>query len=397
MERQKRIVLGLFGLGAAAALHPGVATAQIARPVVTTVPGARAEIPFDLFRENRIVLNGRVAGTDTSMVLDSGAGVTVVDDDHAKAIGLKKGTKIKAQGVGGSQDAELVEDVTIEVGNLKLTGVTVAVMDLDQIEKGIGMPIPVILGRELFVNSVVGIDFSRQLMTLSPAKNFVAPAGATEVKLTRDGALHYFPVTVAGQAPVEAALDLGNGGAISLSREYHEKTAAIGRLPYAVGFAGGVGGMHETRRVTLPSVGIAGFTFRDVPADLGALKKGPYKDRANAGIQMFKPFYLTLDLGHDRMWLKPTGTEPVFTKDRAGAFVMLENDHFNVLHVTPGSPAAKAGLKKGDKLVAIGGERVGPGFYASAQANWSKEAVGTEIALAKADGQTVTLVLADYY
>ena len=44
---------------------------------------------------------------------------------------------------------------------------------------------------------------------------------------------------------------------------------------------------------------------------------------------------------------------------------MLEDDHFNVLHVTPGSPAERAGLKKGDKLVAIGGEKVGPGFYSS--------------------------------
>ena len=45
------------------------------------------------------------------------------------------------------------------------------------------------------------------------------------------------------------------------------------------------------------------------------------------------------------LWLKPSGSEPVFTKDRAGMFVMLEDDHFNVLHVTPGSPAERAGLK----------------------------------------------------
>ena len=397
MKRQNRIALALLGLGAAAALYPHIAVAQIARPVATTIPGARAEIPFELFRENRIMLSGRLAGNETIMILDSGAGVTVVDKDYAKAIGLKKGLKITAQGVGGSQDAELVEDVTIEVGNLKLTGVSVAVIDLDDVEKGIGRPIPVILGRELFMSSVVGIDFDRELMTLSPAKNFTAPAGATEVKLKRDRALHYFPVSIDGLAPVDAALDLGNGGAISLSREYHEKTPEIGKLPYAVGFAGGVGGMHETKRVTLPTVGIGGFTFRNVPADLGALNDGPYEDRANAGIQMFKPFYLTLDLGNDRMWLKPTGREPVFTKDRAGVFVMLEGDHLNVLHVTPNSPASLAGLKKGDKLVSIAGERVGPGFYASAAANWSKEDVGSEVAVTKSDGQTVTLVLADYY
>jgi len=78
-------------------------------------------------------------------------------------------------------------------------------------------------------------------------------------------------------------------------------------------------------------------------------------------------------------------------------FVMLEDDHFNVLHVTPGSPAEKAGLKKGDKLTAVGGERVGPGFYTSGQANWSRLPAGTKVAVTKADGETVTLTLADYY
>ncbi len=78
-------------------------------------------------------------------------------------------------------------------------------------------------------------------------------------------------------------------------------------------------------------------------------------------------------------------------------FVMLEDDHFNVLHVTPGSPAERAGLKKGDKLVAIGGEKVGPGFYSSAQSGWSRGAVGTKVGITKSDGQTVILTLADYY
>ena len=78
-------------------------------------------------------------------------------------------------------------------------------------------------------------------------------------------------------------------------------------------------------------------------------------------------------------------------------FLMLEDDHLNVLHVTPGSPAEKAGLKKGDKLVEIGGERVGPGFYTSKRAGWAREAVGTMVGITKSDGQTVTVILADYF
>lgn len=397
MKRQTRIAFGLAAAGAAAALYPCFASAQIAAPTVSVVPGASADIPFELFRGSRIVLNGRVNGVATEMMLDSGAGVTTMDRDFAQKIGLKPGMKITAQGSGGTEQGELVTDVTVQAGNLKLNGVTVLVLHLDPIEKAIGRPIPVVLGREVFMNSVVGLDFERQLLTLSPAQDFATPPGGTEVKLKRDGTIHYLPMSVDGLPPVEAALDLGNGGALSVSKEYFDKAPRLAALPYAIGLSGGVGGLKETRRVTIPKVSLGGFTFEKVPGDLSSLKGGPYKGRVNAGIQLFKPFKLTLDLGHDHLWLQRTRAPAEFPKDRAGMFVMLEDNHFNVLHVSPGSPADKAGLKKADKLVAIDGERVSPRFYSSNRGNWARDPAGTEVAVAKADGQTVKLILADYY
>ena len=400
MKRHIRIGLSVAAIGAGALALPCFAIAQVEQipaPQVAAVPGTSADIPFELFRGSRIVLSGRVNGVDTPMLLDSGAGVTTLDDDFARKIGLKRGTKIDAQGAGGSEQGELVHNVTIQAGNLKLSGVTVLVLDLEKIEKGIGRPIPAVLGREVFMNSVMGVDFGKQLLTLSPSKNFAAPKGATEVKLTRDSFTHFLPVSIDGLPPVDAAFDLGNGGALSVSAEYFKKTPSLAKLPYAIGLSGGVGGLHENRRVTLAKVTVGGVSLDQVPADLGTFEGGPYKDRLNAGIQLFKPFHLTLDLGHDRLWLQRTSARVEFPKDRAGMFVSLEDDHFNVMHVSPGSPADKAGLKKGDKLISIDGEPVGPSFYASKRANWTKDAPGTKVAIAKADGQSVTLILADYF
>ena len=58
----------------------------------------------------------------------------------------------------------------------------------------------------------------------------------------------------------------------------------------------------------MPTVEIGGLTFKNVPTIFGSVADGPYEGRANAGIQLFKPFHLTLDLGHDRLWLKPIGS-----------------------------------------------------------------------------------------
>jgi len=397
MKSYKRIAVGALLLTAAAALAAQTASPQIPPPTVTAVPDRSATIPFELFRGNRLILSGSINGVETPMLLDSGAGVTTLNLSFARKIGLTGGRKISALGSGGNQEAELYRNVTIEAGNLKLSGTTVVAIDLSQIEKAIGRPIPAVLGRELFVNSVIGIDFDRSAMTLSPSKGFVAPAGATEVKLKREGSLHLIPVSLGGLPPVDAAFDLGNGGALSISKEYHEAHPLFASLPYAVGMGGGVGGLHEMKRVTMPTVGIAGFTFSGVPADLGTVPDGPYEGRANVGMQLFRQFKLTLDLGNDRLWLQRNGKPAEFARDRSGLFTLLEGDHFNVLHVSPGSPADKAGLKKGDRLVAIAGEHVGPGFFNGNQSNWARSAAGTKVDVTKQDGGTVTLILADYF
>jgi len=397
MKIHKRIAICALVFAAGSGLFLYAASAQIATPTVTAVADRSATIPFELYRGNRIVLSGRINGLETPMMLDSGAGVTTLDTAFARKIGLTGGQKITAQGTGGRQDAELFQNVMIEVGNIRLSGATVVAIDLTQVAKAIGRPMPVVLGRELFVNSVVALDFDRKEMTLSPSAGYIAPAGATEVKLKPEGTLHYIPVSIGGLPPVDAAFDLGNGGALSISKEYHEEHKLFASLPHAVSMSGGVGGVHESKRVTLPKVEMTGFSFDAVPADLGGKPNGPYKNRANAGIQLFQPFKLTMDLGHDRIWLQRSGKPATFPRDRSGLFTLLEGNHFNVLHVSPASPAGRAGLKKGDRLVEIDGVRVGPDFFSSEKAAWMRAPAGTRVELTKSDGTSVTLTLADYY
>jgi hypothetical protein len=388
----------LRALFAALLLVPASAGyAQMAPPQVAFQSPKPAAQHFDLYRDTRIFLDGEINGRATPMLLDSGASVTVVDRSFATTLGLKGGTPIGVQGAGGSERGELYRGVTVTAGNLSFKGLTVAAMDLSLVEKALGRRVPIVLGREVFMNSVVTIDFDRQEIAFAPRTGIDPPPDATEVPLRRRGALHILPLKIDGLPPHDAIFDLGNSGAISLSQEYHRSQPFFATLPSATGMSGGVGGLHEVRRVTLPSVQIAGVRFDHVPAQLGALANGPYSGMINAGIQLFRPFVLTLDLAGDRMWLKRTAAPAIFSRDRAGLFVTFEGDHYAIRHVTADGPAAKSGLKVGDDIVSVAGRKVTAAFPNSPEAEWVFGQPGTAVEIGLADGRHLTVMLADFY
>lgn len=373
------------------------AASQFAAPTATFSTARPVPEPFDLYRDTRIFLTGEVNGRTTPMLLDSGASLTVLDRAFAKELGLTGGAPVAVQGAGGKERGEIHRGVRLRVGNVAFEGLTVATMDLALVGKALGRPVPVVLGRDLFMSSIVSIDFEGPSIGFAPRQGYVPPPSAREVRLRRRGPLHTLPVRIGELAPHDAIFDLGNSGALSLSLEYHRAEPFFSTLPAATGMGGGVGGLHEIRRVTLPSVEIGGVRFERVPAQLGALEGGPYAGLANAGIQLFRPFMLTLDLAGDRMWLERTAQPAIFSRDRAGLFVTFEGDHYHVRHVTAGAPAAKAGIKPGDRLVAIQRRKVGPGFPETLEAEWPFASPGTPIELGLADGRVVIVTLADFY
>ena len=391
---------GNFLAGLALASASGLALAQaqeeqLAPPKVTFASQAHS-VPFELFRGNRIIAPARINGKETEVLLDTGASATTIDRAYARAIGLPEGRKVTGRGAGGTVEAELVPGVSLEIGGMRFDNMTVAVMDMSLVSRGIGRPANVILGREFFNSAVVSIDWATNRLNVRSHSAFKPAPAATEVQLERNGPFNTIPVSVAGGEPVTALLDLGNGGALVLPRTYWGERRELAGLRYAESRMGGVGGLHGARSTIVPSLTLAGRTFGNVPAVLS--EEGNNHDpekMANVGIGLLKQFHVDLDLGRDRIHLAPRSDAPAFDRERAGARLELVGDRLRVAFVSPQGPAAAAGLKEGDEIVAVDGRRITADYYRNA--DWARGKPGTPVVLQRSDGSLVTVTLQDYY
>jgi membrane-associated protease RseP (regulator of RpoE activity) len=382
----------VIGLGSAIA-HPG--HPPIPTPTISVAP-SKQSVPFELFRGNRIVIPARVNGHETQVILDTGASMTTINRAYARSIGLPEGFKIQAKGAGGVVDAELVSGLTLDIGALRIDNASVGVMDLAPIERSLGRPINAIIGRDFFNSAVVSIDWAHKRLNVTTHEAFRPKATANAVELARKGPFNTISVSIAGAPPIDALLDLGNGGALGLPRTYWGSRPELSELRSAGATQGGVGGMHPARAAMVPQVRLGGTTFASVPAILS--ESGNDDDptqMANVGIGLLKQFDIDLDLGRDRIYLAPRADAPPFDRDRAGVRFDLLNNRLKVAFVSPQGPAAAAGLKAGDEVVAVDGRRVTADYYRDA--DWIHGSVGKIVKLDRADGSHVAVKLQDYF
>ena len=368
--------------------------AQMAPPQVSFSAQSDA-VPFELFRGNRIVVPARINGRAAQVILDTGASATTLDRSYARSIGLPEGRKITGRGAGGTVEAELVSDVTIEIGGMRLDKMTVGVIDLAAVSRPLGRPLTIILGRDFFDSAVVSIDWASKTLRIQRPQQFAAARGAVPLTLTRKGAFNTIAVSVAGQQPIEALLDLGNGGTLILPRSYWGERAELNRLRSAETRVGGVGGMHSARAVIMPRLGLAGRSFANVPVVLSDIHgDGDATQMANVGIGLLKQFKVDFDLGRNRIYLTPRTDAPPFERERAGARFDLVGDRLKVGFVSPGGPAAAAGLREGDEIVAVDGRAVTRDYFSAP--DWTRGTAGKAVALDRPDGSKVTITLSDY-
>lgn len=264
--------------------------------------GARALArPNLIVRRNRLYLPASVNGHPVLALLDSAAETSLVDSGFARQIGLKPRLKVTARGSGGDSDAELVDGVTIRALGETLGPLTVGKVDLSDVARRlVGMPLPLILGRELFDATRLYIDIDHGRIEPRALSN--APPG-TRLDLAKSHGIETFSVAFENHAPVQAAFDLGNANEVLISTECATKSGLLGdgrKIVEKKG--GGIGGERLRKTFFLKSLQVAGRRFENVPV---AIDPDSSATDLNIGVQILRHFIITVDFSRSVLWLAP--------------------------------------------------------------------------------------------
>ncbi len=225
-----------------------------------------------------------------------------------------------------------------------------------------GKPVDGLIGFEVLSRFITTFDYAHSRVVLRTPQAPAPPAlpGQRTIPMIFNGQHPMLDCAIANVA-TQCVADTGSRIGLSVLAPFLAAHPAI--VPSnatAVGANGfGVGGA-ALGRLGRMSLEIGGFTVPDVIADLSAQKRGAFADPfygGNVGGAVWKRFTLTFDYARMQMTLAPDAQfADRETYDRSGTFLVAPGGKITIADVRPGTPAAAAGLARGDVITTVDGK-----------------------------------------
>jgi len=176
-----------------------------------------ARLPGVTVEDHHVVVSLRInENKDVRFVFDTGAGRTVLSRAVAQRLGLRATAKGSLGGVGtGRVDVDVVKNATIQLGDVRLEGVDLNLVDDVHGDKAsVG-----IIGYDLLCGSVVTLDYKQPSITVTAPSVFHYQGNGDVLPLTFKGRWPYVRGTlkVPGLEPVtdEFLIDTGSEDAVN--------------------------------------------------------------------------------------------------------------------------------------------------------------------------------------
>jgi hypothetical protein len=334
--------------------------------ILTPKPQAKfiTGFPFQQFTGGIILVQALLNDIPDTLnfILDTGCGGISLDSATCSKYNVKQQpTDTTITGMGAAHKVNFAFNQTLHLPGLTINGLNFHINDYAILSSVYGQKIDGLIGYSFFSRYIVNINFdSSWIKVYSPG----------EIKYPKEGTLLH---PVFNSLPTETIevkdarkinfnfyFDLGAGLCFLMSRDFaKDSSIVLSRRRQVVTEAQGMGGRLQMNLTVIKQLKIGSYKFRNVPTYI-------FDDEYNVtnypfiggliGDDLLRHFNLTINYPNNEIHLLPNSHyTDSFDYAYTGLIVFFIDGRIMVDDVIKGSPAQKAGIKKGDVLVAVAG------------------------------------------
>lgn len=331
----------------------------------------RVDIPFE-YQNNLIIINVLFQGmVPLKFIFDTGAEYSILSKKEiTDVLGIPYQREFKLIGSDMSTEitAYLISGIQLQISDLLLPNRAMLVLDEDHLhlESVTGVQMHGIIGSDIFKRYVVKIDYRKKMISLFQAETFKLPKkGFEEMDIEIYRNKPYIKDNIwfspTDSLPVKLLIDTGAALSLLLHTNTDERLqvpegAVLGKLAF------GLGGFIEGHLGRIRRLELGVFELQEVLTnfqDLNINLDTTFLNSRNGviGNQVLNRFDVIFHYPFQKLYLRPNKTyRKSFKFDKSGLVVIATGkglDKFTVHDIIANSPAAEAGLQKGDVIKSI--------------------------------------------
>ncbi|MEZ0472819.1 aspartyl protease family protein [Luteimonas salinilitoris] len=361
-------------------------------------PGDRISIPFE-WHDGHLMIPVRVNGSaDLRFAFDTGAAATVVfETERTQSLGLDIEQSIRIGEDAGFQGTlvDIVNDATISLDGIRLTGMTILHVALANSHLFGSLD-------EAYFDGAIGYDLLRRFVTEIDYVNRTITFSRARESRAFDPPWQTLPIDVSGRVPVITAQLRGEGSSqesvgliLDSGAPFYlylnpDLTEGVG-IPLRHSLMRGKGFYGPIERITgrVAKFSIGRFAFDD---QVTYFDRADFKDLPKAigliGNGVLRNFDLVLDYSAREVSMRPiAGFDTGSVADRSGINLLPHRSGAYAQSVVAGSPADGVGLRSGDVVTHLDGERIERSSFDALKERLSSDREAVDICWRSAAGE----------
>jgi len=332
-------------------------------------------IPFEMVGSYVVIKVNINNSTPLNLILDSGIRNTIITElEPGDKITLNYSDVKDLMGLGGGNQLQAYTSNfnVLKFGNIKLLNKTVYVVqeDVFNLSQYTGTKINGLIGLDFFEDFNVEIDYTSRRIRFYDSDSFVAPKGYGMLPISIETQKMFVELSVLDPDSTRKQAKMLIDTGAELNAWFQTFTTEAVHLPkkWIQGIIGeGLNGMITGKYGHMPEIKFGEFSLKNpiVSFPDSATIKGIIahsRRDGTIGSQLLSRFNIFLDYKKKVFYFKPNyNFSKHFTYNVAGIEIIQLTPILTlteVMNVWANSPAAKAGVQKGDQIMEINGEKV---------------------------------------